>query len=1304
MIFFLVMGECASSIEVEREIKIAINEMKDNPIRALEHWETLVEKEQDIQDEELKKRVFNEAIKAAKGAMKRKDTVISALYLWQELVRKGQGFDGAKKSAAEAMSNVDAVSYALDLWGELVQKGQGFNDAIKAATDAMNVKGSVVNALSVWEELFKKGQGFDEAIESAKDLMSNVDTVNYALDLWVKLVEKGQGFNEAIKAATNAITREDIGYSSVYLWMRLFKNEQRIQDKKLKTMMFKKATKVASDAMDNKKTAWKAEILWETLFRRGKGISEGLISSHGDIRRLAQEILETEIKKRLQEEHIKKTKLMGLVLFIDQGVEGIRDNKIGTMTQDLSDFFKNKGKHILLVTSSLLYNFVYRRVHEHDSNHTENRNLKNVDISKNDWKLFAFSNNPLILIIPKDKFKKWENYFKFDENSFEDISNKLDNYDELAKHLKSLAKPKLSTEHLRAIFYSNDDIIEKRIELPTWVILLSGHGSFGGYIADIPIENFSYFLDFFNWHIRTKMLLIESCYAGGMNVDYIRFYNKNKKILRSLNYTLGITGVSDDVTYSGAIEVSRYLDKAVQGYLLEEVLKDVYRPKIFPNAIHAQTNFPQILYPRGFEFFPASVSDHVKSIGWILLRKYRKERRDIDLGSLKRKRLDPSKDPHVVLIYPLNVDQRIKVRPLSLHVLRKEGKFPFLKHNYLSAKKKQWDEYPVFHELFSKLNLTSQGQFRSKENSFFQDFKKLDDYFNNIDEYKQLLFPALIPMNKGDVVAQSFYVIHVINKVDLKGDGKLSSQNLTMLPYVGVLNFIRDAFFDISDDQRTLKIFKIKELKGANDISLLLTALRYEKGINQKSPLEKALIGFENDEIILKDVYVEAGFHDSMLELKRELTKILKKNINKEITQEIFRTERISERGKIGKILQKYVGEKLTFANYRKEKERLIIRKLKFSFEDKFGSLKTWETVGAGWNFVEAQTFEQVTDDIEKVHKLMKKSERWAHDEAIKIWKRVCKRRFKEALEVERVVNDEFYDKENVVDLIKKTIGIDEEIVINEEILYDVAKVLRIDKEIKIDAEVIDKVKKVFGVVGKIIIDEDMVNKIKNAFGVEREIRIDREVISEVKKALGIDSDLTFWENIKRYAWNEKAEIAWDRTEDKEAAKLLKKLAEDMIEIDRTEVEFWKKRVEGGKNFDIAIEIAKKLMKNEYTFYRGIRLWRALFEKGKGFDEAVKAAMEVTKKRFMYSSDLWKALLEKGQGIEEGLKSDNEVVKEFARKARKKFPVKVRPLPKKLSPLASEVSSLQKSLEGLGGQLKSLSDGLESVKNVLGVG
>ena len=66
----------------------------------------------------------------------------------------------------------------------------------------------------------------------------------------------------------------------------------------------------------------------------------------------------------------------------------------------------------------------------------------------------------------------------------------------------------------------------------------------------------------------------------------------------------------------------QFLNKAVQGESIEKILKDVYKPKMFEDFIHAQSNFPQILYPRGFELFPAPVSDYVKGIGKILLRKF----------------------------------------------------------------------------------------------------------------------------------------------------------------------------------------------------------------------------------------------------------------------------------------------------------------------------------------------------------------------------------------------------------------------------------------------------------------------------------------------------------------------------------------------------------------------------------------------------------------------------------------------------------------------------------------------------------
>ena len=206
---------------------------------------------------------FNTAIEAANEGINSRhhDSQIKAFYLFEELVKNGEGIEEAIAAANAKVTHVYLDIYALDLFILLVEKGHGIAESIAAAIEGLSDldleygSGEVTErTYDLFQTLFDRGQGFEAAINYATAGIHNEDESvrNNSEVLLSELFDKGQGFEAAINAATTGINDEDedIVASALGLFKKLVDKGQGFEEaRKANYFVLDQSAKVRSEAL-----------------------------------------------------------------------------------------------------------------------------------------------------------------------------------------------------------------------------------------------------------------------------------------------------------------------------------------------------------------------------------------------------------------------------------------------------------------------------------------------------------------------------------------------------------------------------------------------------------------------------------------------------------------------------------------------------------------------------------------------------------------------------------------------------------------------------------------------------------------------------------------------------------------------------------------------------------------------------------------------------------------------------------------------------------------------------------------------
>ncbi len=199
-----------------------------------------------------------------------------------------------------------------------------------------------------------------------------------------------------------------------------------------------------------------------------------------------------------------------------------------------------------------------------------------------------------------------------------------------------------------------------------WMIFLMGHGT-PGFIANMVLNEFQFLLDFFEKQINTKILIYNSCYAGGKNIiDAFQesIGNPSTDAVRQKMYSFPIIALSSGESVTLSLINSDFGKlfssiAAVKGTLPNyyQILKDSYffvdKPVHGFKPLFSPTNFPQIRLP-GTDFFSVEGLNRIdKNPDYVIISK--------TLGQTRQKELTISTTAKTIFIYSLTIPFKLNI-------------------------------------------------------------------------------------------------------------------------------------------------------------------------------------------------------------------------------------------------------------------------------------------------------------------------------------------------------------------------------------------------------------------------------------------------------------------------------------------------------------------------------------------------------------------------------------------------------------------------------------------------------------------
>lgn len=396
---------------------------------------------------------------------------------------------------------------------------------------------------------------------------------------------------------------------------------------------------------------------------------------------------------------------------------------------------------------------------------------------------------------------------------------------------------------------SSAELLQEQKQLPIWDIVMSGHGSLekigvsvpeeSTYIAGITVKNVKDMFKFFTNELYVGTVFIETCSVGGRNANLLQFDRVigNNTLLR-LNFTVILGSISDDVamaTNIGAKWNAFFTFAASAAWPLGNMLKALNEDTAPSHiSVHGSTNIPQVWIPGGYGFQTYQVDTRVKILSKVLVAAHEDEQRTINIPNTTE----------VILVYPKKIDV-----PLKIDLLEKL----MATHDELLMRNTAWHNVPSVVELLIDLPEATV--------SSMQDAPALAGLmteYPNFRKHAESLIDAAYRYPGFVSMLKSANNEHTIKRIEL---AVAPSDNSALAG--GVMEFIRDACVPSSaaqlgqSPQVLFQTYKINELTGINDISLLLELVRVKEG-SEVSELENIMRPFIGQTITLENVVVRS--------------------------------------------------------------------------------------------------------------------------------------------------------------------------------------------------------------------------------------------------------------------------------------------------------------------------------------------------------------------------------------------------------------------------------------------------------------
>ncbi|GMU19315.1 MAG: hypothetical protein AMXMBFR12_05070 [Candidatus Babeliales bacterium] len=531
--------------------------------------------------------------------------------------------------------------------------------------------------------------------------------------------------------------------------------------------------------------------------------------------------------KSLDQKKIQKHAPMLIIIDQLQGETDKNDNI--PMTFELSYGIKRK-LYPILTTASVLKNLLIR-MNKHTPHLSEiNKDIQEFTppITAQDWRIYDVPESQFVLLVPNNFIQIYGTNSGI--KPLPEITKLLNTStnDHLIQWLDKNKKIiPFSKAHLERIFISKTD----QGATPIWDFVVAGHGNDNPpIIANLSPQSINEMFNFFDTKIKTGMVLIISCLAGGSNRKLLETTQAGIQINHS--FILILSSVANEIINTfypiDYPYLNLFFNNAAQiqdkGIGFDTLWEDLAKAKIksTKKSVHGFQNIPQVWFPGGLGFQSANISDLVFPIGNVLLKTHQENNEPILIMG-----------DALVLVYPTVIDVPLFVYPISLS------------HKLL---RKNWQHIPHIFEL----NFTHHNK---------KNFEKITGEvtvpqliattgLSDQDASPRLLdslYPQFISLNTThsghlftEIIVESTLVDE---KLKLKGFG------------AGVIQFIRDAFFDINPSSAP-KIYFIDKLTGFNDISLLLAGSRILRNDPNKHYLEHYLQNFVGHNITLENVMI----------------------------------------------------------------------------------------------------------------------------------------------------------------------------------------------------------------------------------------------------------------------------------------------------------------------------------------------------------------------------------------------------------------------------------------------------------------
>lgn len=415
-------------------------------------------------------------------------------------------------------------------------------------------------------------------------------------------------------------------------------------------------------------------------------------------------------------------------------------------------------------------------------------------------------------------------------------------YEKLTNHLKNYPVIKKPSDY-SAFINDFSTIFYTKLETTTaviWDFIITGHGrtSPPPHIAGMPVKEFNQFLTFFDKNLLVGTIIVDTCMAGGTNLNLLEFDEWGVK--KNHPYILIITATTDspvhgDYTgrYNYALNVAAWIsDKGISLnrllYVIPNISMDRSHKPLTPIAIPNNTlslfiressAIPQVWLPNGLGFQTYNIDQYVLVINNVMARAAYENKKPIIVENKR-----------VVLLYPPHIKA-----PLTVTTWKQKMANP-QEMNLSLAKDRIWSDIPMTTEFTFWKNIAL-----DKHQEITKILRTEYPFIKVESPELSYIFPQFISMMRGDTTQLI--------------DGVL----LAIDPAQGVMRFIRDAFLDTAE-RSSLKTFLIENLQGYNDISPLIHLSRTAKGIKEIHPLEKILAIKKDQAILLKDVLISTQF------------------------------------------------------------------------------------------------------------------------------------------------------------------------------------------------------------------------------------------------------------------------------------------------------------------------------------------------------------------------------------------------------------------------------------------------------------